>query len=1413
MPGAEGVEPAVSAEQWSVLGIELGSRFLKLVALDAAGNAVWRRLEEHRGEVSSSLAPWLDGHRQGAYSLGLCTRLHANLDVLGLDPVVCLHTAARVFQPKARNILEVGASHLTLIRLDGEGRVATVSSNPLCAAGTGSFLDAQARRMGVRYGSLPEPDCNIEPPSIASRCAVFAKSDLVHRQQEGFGTDALWSGLCRGLADSVLATLGGGRPLAGTTLLCGGVARNKTLVAWLARRLAAGNGGSGLIVAPEPDFAAAHGAALLAANCGNGSARQVSLPERRRRPSLILRRSQPWHDTARASHNDEWGNEVRIHCDPATLAGEVAVGLGLDIGSTSTKAVLVDSGGSLLADIYRRTGGDPVGAVQRLFRAVQELERLWAVRFAVAHSAATGSGRTLVGRLVGADLIVNEITAHAAGAMRVDPGVATIIEIGGQDAKFIALQDGRVADAAMNYVCAAGTGSFVEELAAQLGYTVQDVGAVVDGVAPPAASSRCTVFMEQDVNALLRSGVSRREACGAVIYGVIDNYLETVVGRRPIHGPRVFFQGATARNPGLVAALENTLDMEVVVPPHPHAMGAWGAVLLAQAGEDGPASRFRGFDLARRAITISRETCERCSNRCVLTRAEIAGCAEPLVWGRRCGQEDTGHEASGREGLQLVELRRDLYRKASAPAGIQPGRRPRIVLPAALTAHSLLPFWQTVFSRLGLPLEPTAATDLETLRQGAAFGGGRLCLPVRAACGHAVKALADPEVDAVFLPYMIADESVPGLGQTRYCPYCEAVPALLEASPANGRPGRVAAPVIDLRLSDRDNARALVTALAPWAQLRRRNAEKALAAGRAVRRRREEAMRRAGAETLAELAASGRPGLVVVGRAYNVFDDGLNQEIPELIAAAGGAVIPMEALPFRPDLLTGDYRNVFWASGQRIMSALLQVAHTPNLYAVYLSSFGCGPDSFLLSFAEAVMTGKPFLSLELDDHGSSGGYRTRVEAFMDVVRGDLAAGSTRTAAARIPDETQDPELVRKLELCFPPMHPVGARLLAAGFRSGGYNAVTLPDCDAASFAEGRRRVRGSECLPAPLTLGSFLRHTRSRQENGGPPRGTALFMPTADGPCRFGQYRALFRLILDDGGMAQTPIFSPSSENAYHGLDDRVVRRVMEGIFAGDILFKLRCRIAPYQRTRGDAEELLEHWTRRLEQAIGQPRQRLGPLLAQAGDAFARVPVRTEPRPLVGIVGEVFVRVTPHANAQLVETIEALGGEAWLAPVGEWVLYTAWVERYRLGRHRAGLGARLGSAVKYAYLSRMEHSMYRSAGPLLARRREPPVGAVVRKGARYVPPDFEGESIITMGRTVLFAREGVSLVVNCAPFGCMHGALTTALFEQAGEEIGVPVVNVFYDGFTDNSVLAPFLHDAVARGNGMAADRRGDRRP
>jgi predicted nucleotide-binding protein (sugar kinase/HSP70/actin superfamily) len=660
---------------------------------------------------------------------------------------------------------------------------------------------------------------------------------------------------------------------------------------------------------------------------------------------------------------------------------------------------------------------------------------------------------------------------------------------------------------------------------------------------------------------------------------------------------------------------------------------------------------------------------------------------------------------------------------------------------------------------------------------------------------------------------MIADESAPGLGQTRCCPYCEAVPALLEAFPSNGKPGRLAAPVIDLRLSDRDNAYALARALAPWVRLRLRDVERALAAGHALRRRIGETMCRAGAAAMEKLAASGRPGLVVVGRSYTVFDDGLNQEIPALIADAGGTVIPMDALPFRPDLLTGDYRNVFWASGQRIMSALLQIAQTPNLYAVYMSSFGCGPDSFLLSFAEAVMTGKPFLSLELDDHGSSGGYRTRVEAFMDVVRGDLASGRTRSAAIRIPGETQDPERVRKLELCFPPMHPVGARLLAAGFRSGGYIAVTLPDCDAASFAEGRRWVRGSECLPAPLTLGSFLRHTRSRRETGGSPCGTALFMPTADGPCRFGQYRALFRLVLDGSGMAETPIFSPSSENAYHGLDDRVVRRVMQGIFAGDILFKMRCRTAPYQRTRGDTEELLERWTRRLEQALEQPRQRLGPLLAQAGEAFARISVRTEPRPLVGIVGEVFVRVTPHANAHLVETIEELGGEAWLAPVGEWVLYTAWVERYRLGRHRAGLGARLGSAVKFAYLSRMERRMYRSAGPLLARRREPPVGAVVREGARYVPPDFEGESIITMGRTILFAGEGASLVVNCAPFGCMHGALTTALFEQTGQEIGVPVVNVFYDGFTDNSVLVPFLHDAVMRGATTVEGRRGDRRP
>ncbi len=1389
--------------QASRLGVDVGSQNLKAVAIDSRDRICWSWIQPHQG------APWPLVDRLRARCRPLDIRVGITGSFTGtsrlnpLDSVLCLHAAARHLHPSAANVLEVGAAHFCLVRLNGSGGIQSIQTNPLCAAGTGSFLDAQAERMGLDLNELARVGTQADPPSIATRCAVFAKSDLIHRQQEGFDIAALWSGLCRGLAEGLLHALVHGSPLSGETLLCGGVALNPTFVVWL-RRLFCGNGDQPAVhLPPHPELAAALGAGLLSGN-GNAahhfSAKTPNPTARRRRPKLVLGKSSPPRSRPLSFAVDGVQNEITVHLLPAADNGDPEVFAGIDIGSTSTKLALIDPAGNLLVDIYRRTQSDPILATRRVFAAALAVFDRTGWRPRVAGAGTTGSGRRLIGEIIGADLIVNEISAHVAGALRIEPEAETIFEIGGQDAKYMRIQNGRIVDANMNYVCAAGTGSFIEELCSKLGYRIETLGEEVMGVAPPFINSRCTVFMEQELHALLREGVPRREAAGAIVYSVIENYLHRVVGKRPVGGKRIVFQGATARNIALTAAIENLLDREVVVSPYPHAMGAFGVALLALSAVGDKGSRFKGLGLASRRIGIEKETCGGCHNRCELTRAVVEGEVHHQLWGMKCGRDASGRSARKLATYEVFQQRCGQIASSRLPVKRQDSGK-RVVMPLALSSYSLGPFWSEFFSRLGLDFRLGPPTDPAVLQAGRQVAGSEFCLPVKTALGHIAQCLAENPADYLFVPHMIADYRVEGLTQTRFCPYLETLPSLFRpvAERGEGDAARLLAPVVDLRLPDRKNARALAESLRPLASFRQRSIVEALRHAHQVRRRQREDLVAAGQARRDLIRAGGRPAVVVVGRPYNTLDPYLSHRLPFEIAAAGLDVLPMESLPFRPELLDGYLRNLFWADGQRIVSALLQIARTPGLYPVILSNFGCGPDSFILSYAEHIMEEKPLLILELDEHGSSGGYQTRLEAFLEVVKADgkTARSSDRPPTRQPLAEAPAPVDIRRRRLCVPHLHPTGSRLLAAALRGEGFAAEEMPVEEDTAFAEGRRWARGSECLPAPLTLGSLLKLAGEERRKGEDPNTSlALFMPTSDGPCRFGQYCALDRLILNRVGCGDLPILSPSSENAYYGVD----QKVFVYILLADILFKLRCRVRPREKTRGDTDETLERLMQKAEREIEGRRLRLEVFLPEAVRKFERIPIGPAPGLLVGVVGEIYVRCHAYANGGLVDTIEKLGGEAWVAPATEWIMYTAWVERHRLRRSGMGPLQAAKLALRWHYMQRKEHEAYRLAAPLLADRAEPPLTQIVRAGLRFLPPDFEGESILTLGRAMLFKSDGADLIVNCAPFGCMHGNITTAIFNQAADAFAVPVVNTAYDGVGNaNSVVETFIKAARNR--------------
>jgi len=1378
------------------LGIDLGALYLKVVLVDEEGKIISKSYMPHKGRPFQVLLDILHKEKPGKvkfFITGANTDLLVQAGASEVDPVQATTKAVVAAVGPVKNIIDVGGGSLTLIELDQHGNFMNYMTNSLCAAGTGSFLDEQAQRLGIDYADLAGFKAIASPPTIAARCTVFAKSDLIHRQQEGCTKEEMWSGLCKGLTSTILQTLFKGRPVEGKTVLAGGVSQNHEVLRWL-KELAK----TEIIPMPDAHLAGAMGAALLARDGTVEpedplellqealgpiamSQRPSRLPPPPDRRPLELRLSKYPDFTVAENYTDPDGTEVRIARWPGR--GEDArLSLGIDIGSTSTKCVLLDQNHAIRADLYRKTLGDPIGATKLLFKSLREIERKKGVHLNITSCGTTGSGRKLVGVIAGADAIVNEISCHVTGAMSVDPAIDTIFEIGGQDSKYMHTRDGHIHDSNMNYVCAAGTGSFVEEQSKKLGFDLHKVGDTVMGIIPPPTSDRCTVFMEQDVHKLIRQGYTREEAMAGVMHSVVRNYLSKVVGRRHISPRKVFFQGATARNKGLVAAFENHLGVEIVVSPYCHQMGSIGVAMLAAREIGDHPTKFRGLGLVDKEVRLTSDVCELCVNTCRITVAEIDGIEEKPSWGYMCGRDPEEKTMRRAPEFDVMRQRMRLWHRAAGAGPKVDKRAPVIGIPRALVNYTFYPLWQRFFTELGFHVRLSKETDEDVKQRGIATVGADLCFPVKLAHGHCHRLATEEGVDFLLIPTFVAYEGNPYSSDTHFCPYVQGLPGMVRSAlEVNGLHGvRVLSPVVDLRKNERIMLSKIHRDIGR--DLHRTMAQIRLAWRKAweVHEKFLKDLEDLGASALKKIEEENRKAIVLVGRPYNIYDPGANVALPHKIADRGYTVIPLDCLPFRPDLYHEDFRNIYWSYGQRVLSALKQVKENDRLYAIYFTNYSCGPDSFLLTFGDQVMGSKPHLVLELDEHGADAGYLTRIEAFLDVIRKHQPTEDVR----KVPYPKEDAAEFRKRTIWIPPMHLPGSRLFAAAFRGHGFKSEALPLEDSESFRIGRSVTRGFECLPTASTIGTLLKTFR---DIGAKPNEHAFFMPTAEGPCRFGNYAALHRLILNQEGYGDVPIMSPSSMNAYQGLDSNLRRGIWQAMVAADQLFKMRSRVRPYETERGLTERVFKESILRLERAC-ERHEDLAEVLRGATRTFAAVPRREERRPLVGIVGEIYVRNNLFSNEFVIDAIERAGGEAWLTPMNEWILYTSSLAAYHSYRSPSGsfnVWDWATGKIKDRFLLADEHKMRDATDALLRDRHEPPMEEILKEGIRYIPMEFEGEAILTIGRAIAFARQGASLIVNCAPFGCMPGAVTTACFNQVQQEIEIPIVTLFYDGEGD----------------------------
>ena len=599
------------SDHLNILGIDIGSVTISVAEIGPEKEIIKTAYQFHHGNIPETLTEILNAFSSEHISGIAATSSTPSIirAVRRYDNRLAIIAAARYFHEKIGAILVVGGETFSLIGFDRDGHYRSFRTNTSCAAGTGSFLDQQARRLNLRdTRELSDRAFSNSSsiPGIASRCAVFAKTDLVHAQQEGYSLEQICDGLCYGLARNITDTLTMDRDLLEPVIFTGGVCRNRAVV----KHIKSITGKE--ILPDETGVYGAIGAAFLMAEecCGEKTEsckslndlvyRETSQKKYFHEPLMLKLSEHPdfegiEHYEYRDSNTaDLHSVEVDIY-KTLTPLSDIELLLGLDVGSTSTKAVLMDRAGEVLAGFYTGTAGRPVAAVQRLFSSIADMSENKKAVIRIAGAASTGAGRKFAGKIMGADIVIDEISAHARAAREIDPDVDTIIEIGGQDSKFTTLKNGMVTFSIMNNVCAAGTGSFIEEQARKLNCPLSEYSKRAEGCRSPIVSDRCTVFMERDMNHYMSEGYSVDEVLASVLHAIRENYLTKVAVEGSI-GNRIFFQGATAKNRALVAAFEQRLQKPIHVSRYCHLTGAWGAALTL-LDEFSVETGFRGIDL------------------------------------------------------------------------------------------------------------------------------------------------------------------------------------------------------------------------------------------------------------------------------------------------------------------------------------------------------------------------------------------------------------------------------------------------------------------------------------------------------------------------------------------------------------------------------------------------------------------------------------------------------------------------------------------------------------------------------------------------------------------------------------------------------------------------------------------------
>lgn len=1302
-------------------------------------------------------------------------------------------------------IASLGGETFLVYSLDSEGKIANLYAKNQCASGTGEFFLQQIGRMDLQVVEAIEMASFSEPYKVSGRCSVFCKSDCTHALNKGVTKGSTVAGLAEMMADKIAELLK--KAGEGRILLTGGVTQNALVMKYLLGNV------DRCEIPQEASYFEALGAALYSL---------VEFDESYNPAIDIFSESKSSFEFHEPLGNFVSKVDFKEFSLSSARENDKCI-LGVDVGSTTTKAVLMrQCDCAVLASVYLYTHGDPIAAARSCYkRLADDLN----VKVDIIGLGVTGSGRHITALHALSDGIVNEITAHATAAIYFDPEVDTIFEIGGQDAKYTYITNRIPADYAMNEACSAGTGSFIEEAAREsFSISTEEIEWIAfAGENPPNFSDQCAAFINSDIKTASGEGLSREDIVAGLVYSICMNYINRVKGARPI-GKKIFMQGGVCYNKAIPVAMAALTGKDITVPPEPGLLGAYGVALCIKERLELGIIKESIYDLnelAMRDVTYHDSfSCnggsEKCDLACSINLIEVRSKKYPF--GGACDRYSSisSKVQANADKYDLVKLRNNLLFNEFAPKLKLSEKAKTIGLNASFHTYTLFPLYYNFFSQLGLHVVMPDKPDYQGLeREYTSF-----CYPAQLSLCY-FEALMKLKTDYIFIPnvhemYCEPESERQRLDFNCSCVFISGEPYYLQqAFKYDINPDTILSPTVNFA-SGYAQAESQFIEIGTRLGFSEKESSEAYRKASAMQNQFESRLKAEGRRVIDELGNNPNAhAIVLLGRTYNAFANVANKSIPQKIASRGVYVIPYDMLDYISETIDD---NQYWEGAKKILKSAKIVKRNDKLFAFYITNFSCGPDSMTLPTFRSIMGEKPSLTLELDGHTADAGINTRIDAAFDIINNYIRLNNSiklnndfsletvnraksistvkkenaRTGVADRSDDHFRPATIEfgtdsayfvtsggeklpltddRVEILIPSMGDLAANLFAAGMRGIGFNAIAMNEGSNHTLKKARAVATGKECLPILLCAGALLDYLERRKDKT---KYVAFFIVQGAGNCRLGQYPVFLRDIIKKMELRNVATFVLMNEDGFAGLGPKFAIRGIQTIIASDVLDDIRSAVMAHAIDPDFGMKVFDREFKKLLKVTEESPKKFYKALAGFSKAIKeKIPSskHISEAKYIALLGEIYVRRDHFAHKWLNRRFAKEGFIVKDAYISEWIYYVDYLLKRDLLEPLDSFKLKYERLVRIGYMrycerrikKTLEHSGYYKYMPTK-------IDPLLNHSKHIVPLEFKGEPGLTLGISLHESLEKYCGIINMGPFGCMP--------TRFSEAVTVPEMNV-----------------------------------